>query len=273
MVDEAIRPEVVRELTPEDRETLRVARRRLEVPSLAARATAVLGTPIEKGLEQLPAGWQSQIQKATHAALERGLDVALRTLERPASEAPAAPAVGLHRLAAGLSGAAGGAFGLVALPIELPISMVVMLRGIADVARAEGEDLGAIEARLACLEVFAFGGSARSDDAAETGYFAVRSALGKVVSDAAAHLARRGLAQESAPPLLRLIVALAERFGVVVAEKAAASLVPVIGALGGAAINVVFIDHFTEIARGHFCVRRLERKYGAPSVRLAYREL
>jgi len=272
-VTDAIRPEVVRELDPEDLGALRVAKRRLELPSLAARITALLGTPIEKGLEQLPAGWQQQIQKTTQNALDKGLGVALRTLDQPAGETPSKPSIGLHKLAAGLSGAAGGAFGLAALPVELPLSTIVMLRGIADVARAEGEDLASLEVRLACLEVFALGGPGKGDDAAETGYFAVRSALGKVVADAAAHLAKGGLAQKSAPPLLRLIATLAERFGVVVAEKAAASLVPVVGALGGAAINVVFVDHFTDIARGHFCVRRLERKYGEPSVRLAYRDL
>jgi hypothetical protein len=63
---------------------------------------------------------------------------------------------------------------------------------------------------------------------------------------------------------------IAERFGVVVGEKAAATLVPVVGALGGAAVNVIFIDHFTEIARGHFEVRRLERIYGSRAVRAAW---
>jgi hypothetical protein len=46
--------------------------------------------------------------------------------------------------------------------------------------------------------------------------------------------------------------------------------VPVIGALGGATINVLFADHFQDVARGHFAVRRLERKYGNEAVRTAY---
>jgi hypothetical protein len=38
--------------------------------------------------------------------------------------------------------------------------------------------------------------------------------------------------------------------------------VPVVGAVGGGAINLVFINHFQQVAHGHFTVRRLEREYG-----------
>ena len=31
-----------------------------------------------------------------------------------------------------------------------------------------------------------------------------------------------------------------------------------------------FIDHFQEVARAHFTVRRLERRYGKDAVRVAY---
>ena len=48
---------------------------------------------------------------------------------------------------------------------------------------------------------------------------------------------------------------------------------PVIGALGGAAVNYAFIDHFQEVARAHFVVRRLERRYGKDAVRTAYERL
>jgi hypothetical protein len=42
------------------------------------------------------------------------------------------------------------------------------------------------------------------------------------------------------------------------------------GALGGAAVNYAFIDQFQEVARAHFVVRRLERRYGKDAVRAAY---
>jgi hypothetical protein len=79
------------------------------------------------------------------------------------------------------SGAAGGTFGLAALPVELPVSTVIMLRSIADIARSEGDDLSDPEAALSCVEVFALGGRAGSADASESGYFAVRGVLAKPV--------------------------------------------------------------------------------------------
>src|SRR3712207_7386206 len=38
-----------------------------------------------------------------------------------------------------------------------------------------------------------------------------------------------------------------------------AQAVPVLGAISGAAVNTLFIDHFQSLAQGHFTVRRLER--------------
>ena len=83
----------------------------------------------------------------------------------------------------------------------------------------------------------------------------------------------RGVVAESGPVLVRLTAQIASRFGVVVTQKLAAQAVPVIGALGGAAVNYAFIDHFQEIARAHFTVRRLERRYGKDAVRAAYDKL
>jgi len=179
----------------------------------------------------------------------------------------------LHKIVVTATGAGGGAFGLAALPIELPISTTIMLRSIADIARSEGERVRLPEVRLACLEVFALGGRTRSDDAAEVGYFAVRAALARAVSEAAQYIAERGLVQEGAPVIVRFITQVASRFGVAVSEKAVAQAVPILGAAGGAVINLLFIDHFQDMARGHFIVRRLERTCGAELVRAAYERI
>ena len=45
---------------------------------------------------------------------------------------------------------------------------------------------------------------------------------------------------------------------------------PLIGAAGGAAINLAFMSHYQEMARGHFVVRALERRYGTDLVRTHY---
>ena len=180
---------------------------------------------------------------------------------------------GLHKIAATISGAAGGMFGLAALAIELPISTIIMLRSISDIARSEGEDISDIDTKLSCLSVFALGGKSASDDATESGYFAARTAMASAVSEAAKYLARKGAVDATAPAVVRLISLIASRFGIVVSEKAAAQAVPIIGAVAGAMINSVFIDHFQDMARGHFIVRRLEKKYGEEAVQLAYKEV
>jgi len=46
-----------------------------------------------------------------------------------------------------------------------------------------------------------------------------------------------------------------------------------VGAAGGALVNTLFIDHFQNMARGHFIVRRLEKEYGADVVERAYASL
>ena len=103
----------------------------------------------------------------------------------------------LHKALATASGAAGGAFGLATLPVELPVSTIIMLRSIAEIARSHGEDLSDPESALSCIQVFALGGPAASIDASESGYFAVRAILAKSVTEAARFIAERGVVEES----------------------------------------------------------------------------
>lgn len=48
---------------------------------------------------------------------------------------------------------------------------------------------------------------------------------------------------------------------------------PIIGALGGATVNLLFVSHFQKVAHGDFTVRRLERLYGAEIVWRRYEAL
>ena len=249
-------------MTPDDLAALRRAVRSLEHPDLAARLTNMVGKPIELIGHVLPASASHAIATATSKGLVVALKVALGTMQRT----PHAGSQLLHKALATASGAAGGAFGLATLPIELPVSTIIMLRSIADIARSEGEDLSDPESALSCVQVFALGGRAGSADAS-SGYFAVRGMLAKSVTGAARFIAERGVIEEGAPVLVRFITQVASRFGVVVTQKVAAQALPVVGAVGGAAVNYAFIEHFQEVARGHFTVRRLERIYGKSVVR------
>jgi hypothetical protein len=122
--------------------------------------------------------------------------------------------------------------------------------------------------------VFSLGGPSEADDGSESGYYAARIALSKAIAEASAWMARKhGIGKQSAPAIVRLVAMIAARFNVQVSQKAAAMMVPVVGAAGGAVINTLFIRHFQDMARGHFTVRRLERAYGQDKVRDAYRAL
>ena len=147
------------------------------------------------------------------------------------------------------------------------------MSGVADIARSEGEDPSNPESALSCIQVFALGGRAWPADASEGGYFAVRGILAKSIAEATRFIAERAVIEEGAPVLVQLIALIASRFGIVVTQKIAAQALPVVGALGGEAVNYVFVKHFQEIARGHFTVRRLERVYGRDAVRSQYERL
>jgi hypothetical protein len=250
--------------------------RAIERPGVGARIANLVGSPIERLIGMLPARAAGLIAAAARKAIHAALNLSLKTLATNgplATGTPPPASNGWHKAASAASGAVGGAFCLAALTIELPVSTTIMMRSIADVARSEGADLADRQTQLECVMVLGLGGAASTDDAAEVGYFAVREAMTRAVSSAASHLARHGLTKEGAPALVRLIALIAEHYSVNVTEKAAAQLVPLIGAVGGAAINTVFIDHFQAVARGHFAVRRLERRYGEAVVRAKYQEL
>ena len=206
---------------------------------------------------------------ATEVALKAALKASLKTLPDKVSQQPSRDL--LHKVAAAASGAVGGAFGISGLPVELPVSTTILLRSIAEIARSEGEDLGDPATALACLEVFALGGSEDAETGFESSYLAVRAVLAREVTASVRFLLHAGLAGETAPVLARFLSTVSARFGVAVGEKLAAQGAPVVGALGGAAINLVFASHFQSLARGHFTVRRLERTYGADIVRQDYR--
>jgi hypothetical protein len=262
-------PQGQKPLSPLHRRALQRAFHQLENQSFAARLAEYAGAPFDRLLRTLPKPATDGINRAIEAAILRCLALAVRSIDR---EAKRPPAQGLSSLTVGLGGAVSGFFGAAALPIELPVTTTLMLRAIADTARHYGEDLSQLEARLACLEVFALapGGAGRRVD---LGYYATRALLARLAGDAATFLLERGALSVSTPVVNSLVSEIVARFGVVVSERFAASAVPVLGAAGGAVVNVVFMRHFQRIARGHFIVRRLERLYGPALIRREYDEL
>jgi hypothetical protein len=261
-------------ISSEDEAALREAVAALEHTSFAGRLTQMIGRQIDFAGKLVPPPISGAVGKAVTLALKAAMRVALTGLSSSTvGRSPTGDRRNLHRVLVTASGAVGGAFGLVTLPVELPVSTTLILRSIAEIARGEGENLKDPEAALACLEVFALGGQAGSSDLVEGGYFALRGFLAKSVSEAARHIAVRGIGGETAPILLRLMSQIAARFGMVVSQKIAAQTIPVLGAVGGGAVNLAFARHFQTLARGHFIVRRLERAYGQAPVRAAYERI
>ncbi len=256
------------DILEKDLDDLKYAKSLLETPGLAAKVTNLLGAPIEKGFDLLPEGWSKVVSFSTRKALQFAIDTAILTMNN--KRAVERSANTLHKIMVAGSGAVGGFCGLPALPIEIPVSTTIMLRSIADIARSENHLLSDPLVKISCIEVFSLGGLGKNDDAVETGYFAIRSGLAKSVTDAARYLAKNGLIEKNSPALVKLIGQIASRFGIQVSEKMAAQAIPVIGAAGGAVINTLFIDHFQSMARGHFIVLRLEKKYGLDAVKQAY---
>ncbi len=253
----------------QDQADLAAAVEALEHTSFATQLTGLVGRQIGLAGQFIP----DSVLKAANAAAAKALSYAMRAALTTLAEGRRPASQRLHLAAIAGSGALGGAFGLATLPFELPVSTALILRSIGEIARQEGEDLRQPEASLACLEVFALSGEREAAHFGEGSYFATRALLAKSVTEAARYFINRGVIEESAPALLRLVSQIASRFGLVITQKVVVQSVPVIGAVTGAAINAAFMDHYQRLARGHFVVRRLERTYGADAVRRAYEAL
>ncbi len=258
-------------MQPADQQILAHAVQQLESGSLAARMSQLLGIPIEKAMSALPGHWSTIVSRITRTALEKALEGALYSMDNRNR----LPSNRMHKLLAGVSGAVGGSFGITALAVELPISATIMLRSIADIARHHGEDLDLLDSKAACLTVFALSGGGRSSgqESANSSYYAVRSFLSKALGDTTNHIAIHGLSKEGAPALVKLLNLVATRFSIPVSEKLAAQSMPAIGAVGGASVNLMFIDHYQKMADAHFTVRYLEKKYGQEAVQQQYMEI
>src|ERR1700730_825453 len=257
------------DLSMQDRQALAAAVRRRESRTLPGRLAPLVGKPVGFVQRALPAAASTAVARLAKHALERALDVALFSLRNRRL-------TGGRKLHSGLactSGAIGGAFGLAAPRVEMPVSTTIMRRAIAAIAQQEGENLADPRTGLACLEVFALGGPRADETGVEADYFAIRALLARGLVEVADFALDKGAIREGAPFLVRFLTQIASRFGVVVSQKIAAQTVAVVGAVGGAAVSLAFIEHFQDVARGHFTVRRLERVYGAEIVRAEYDRL
>jgi EcsC protein family len=168
------------------------------------RVSELSGEPITQALGRLPRPITRRINGVVRVTLEKALDLALYNLDSSLTE----PGLSGFKVLSGIAGGVSGFFGLTTLPLELPITTMLMLRSIANIARRYGEDLTQPATRLACLEVLALGstrGNANRVTLAEASYYAIRTYLARTVSQAAQAFAERGVTQSSAPIVVELL--------------------------------------------------------------------
>ena len=197
-----------------------------------------------RSLGMMP-GAQGAVQGVVEAALKRAFDIAVLRLGRDGqldqSKRLSGPLVFL-------SGAVGGFVGMGGFLPDATVTSLAIMREIARIAVEEGEDLDSPDARAACLEVFALNAGQKGGAEPESSYFSARLVM-------------------QGRPMAMLLADVARRFGVTLSQKFALQAVPVIGAVAGASLNSAFLSHYRELARAHFTIRRLERRFGEATVR------
>lgn len=270
-------------ITPEDLALIQKAKQDLEQIGMIMKGVNKLGNRLEDGLKVLPLKQQEWIQSQVNKALMLAVKSNLASMQK--GKAFKKPSDKTYKALVTTTGMASGAFGSMSglgtaiFASELVISTKFMMRSILDIARSEGEDLNDFDTQLACLQVFALGGNTKTQDGLETSYYTLRLALDAAIKGVSSFVAKNGvqnlgkLLQVSANPIVKLVGVVASRFTVQVSEKFIAQAIPIAGALGGGSVNFVFINHFQTMARCHFAIRRLERKYGKELVMETYEQL
>jgi len=265
---------IIKILSEEDLEALRASKLKMEEIGWAMKGLNRIGGVLETGIDKLPQKQQKWLQELAHKVLHTVVQANLKTMNK--GKINSKPSNRTYKALVTSSGIIGGTFGATAFAVDLTVATKFMMRSILDIARSEGEDLNSYDTQLACLQVLALGGKSKHDDNLDTGYYATRLALSSAVKNATAFVSQQGMGailQGSNNSLIKLIGAVASRFSIQVSEKFVAQAIPVIGAAGGGSINLAFINHFQSMAKAHFTIRRLERKYGALMVKNSYDSL
>ncbi|MCR8726629.1 EcsC family protein [Frigidibacter sp. ROC022] len=207
-----------------------------------------LGGKVEDRLDLLPVQVRDGLTTMTAGILEQVYRAAAVVAGHRA--VPKADAR-LHRMAAMVSGAAGGAAGLGSALVELPATVALIFGAMQKAAGEEGFDPASEEVRVICLDILGSGGPGAADDGVNTGFLGARLGL----SGSAIHA---------------VIARVAPRFATMLGQKLASQTVPILGAAAGAGVNFMFMDYFQAMARVRFGLRRLALEHGEEPVREAF---
>jgi len=204
-----------------------------------------MGGGIEGQLDRLP--------QPIRTELERLVVTALTAAHGLAGMAERGPDLGRRgsTMAAMATGAAGGSGGLATSLAELPLTITVILHAIRREATLAGFDANEPGIRAACLEVFAAGSPLQSDDGVNSAFLSARLTI-------------------TGPAIQKIIGTVAPRLAAAMGQKLAAQMVPLLGAVTGAALNAAYLGYYREMARIRFALMRLAERHGGEDVVAAF---
>ena len=270
-------------LENDDLEELKLAKSSIRNLGVVMTNLNKVGDKIESGIKTLPENQQKWLAKNITNILFKILKSNISAIDH--NKVFTNSSNSKYKLLVSASGIGSGLFGsfnLIGASIfvsELYFSTRVMLLNIIEIASSEGEDISEYDTQLACIQVFALGGNPDEENSAETAYYSTRFAMVAAVRGASTYMAKYGvkglgkIMMTNANPVLMMIGLIATRLSIQISEKFISRAVPIFGAIGGGALNFVYIDHFQKMAKSHFTIRRLERKYGQVMVKAAYDQI
>ena len=271
-------------ISEDDLITLRKAKFDMENLNWTIKVVNIAGNSLEAGVKKIPQKYLQIIQTVTQKALLGIIKTNLLTISKKRKISK--PSRNTYKAILTGSGAISGFFGTTSgygtaiFISEITITTKFLMRTIMDIARSEGEDIYSLEGQLECLQVFALGGQSKDDDGTETSYYVTRSALSSSLKKISASGIKKAIntivksvSVLGSNAITVFISKIAARLSILITEKFVAQAVPVIGAIGGGSLNFVFVNHFQKMAKAHFSIRRLERKYGQDIVMIACEEI
>lgn len=221
-----------------------LAQRHRAAGSVGMQLLSLVGGQVDGLVRRLPEGTRARLDDATRGALE----IAFKAARQSRGVVPDQKGW-LNTALATAMGAAGGAGGLPSALAELPVTTTVLFRAIQGIAAEHGFDPDDPLVARECLTVFASAGPLAGDDGAELAFLSARVSLtGTTV---------HGLISRVAP-----------RLATVLGQKLATQMVPVIGAVAGAATNYAFTSYYQEMAHVHFGLLALSERSGRPRAAL-----
>ena len=271
-------------MQPDEQVFLREAKAFLEHDSMLMRMANAAGKPLEWIQRKLPDSVERGMNSVVDKALRQSLVLALKTVPAPEELTWQERISGssrsrlTHTMATGITGGVGGFFGLFGLAVEMPITTTLMMRNIVSIGNKFSDKEYDPALPLESLYVFSLGSSrSEHDDNLDTAYYTSRFAMAEAMRQGTEFLAKHSAAavlealeKGSAPVVIKFIARIAGYFQITMSEKVLAESIPVVGALGGAAINIAFTDYFGQAAKYHFGMLYLEKKYGIQAMKKFY---